>query len=115
MPSLQQLSAVIADLQSSLGMSKEVLAIALGVNSRTVDRWCEDGNFPQREARKHLEELVALKDHLYSTFGTKDAVLLWMTTDNNYIGGLKPIEVAKSGRIDRIEAALTALDYGAFV
>ena len=66
-------------------------------------------------ARSRLDRLVALLQHLQQTFTTQEAVRSWMHTDNRYLALLKPAEVARAGRIDRIEAALEALDSGIFV
>jgi len=70
--------------------------------------------FPQR-TRRRLDQLSQVKDHLYQTFSSAQAVHAWMNNDSPYLGGLQPAEVLRAGRIDRIEAALSALDYGAFV
>lgn len=107
---------VITDLQESLGISKDILAKAVDVSPRTVDRWCaDDGSYPQREPRKRLDALLRLKEHLQKTFSNSEAIRLWMRSHNRYLAGMTPIEVLKAGRIDRVEAALTALNYGAFV
>jgi hypothetical protein len=107
--------AVIDDLTASLGISKDVLATALNTQPRSIDRWCRGENIPQTEQRKRLDALMRLKNHLYGTFNDGPSVHLWMQTNSRYLGGLKPVEVVRAGRIDRIEAALAALDYGAFV
>lgn len=110
------LGEVIIDLQESLGISKDILAKALEVSPRTVDRWCaDDGSYPQREPRKRLDALLHVKEHLQKTFSNSEAIRLWMRTDNRYLAGMTPVEVLRAGRIDRVEAALIALDYGAFV
>jgi hypothetical protein len=38
-----------------------------------------------------------------------------MHTNNSYLGGMTPENAAQAGRLDRIEAALAALDAGFFV
>lgn len=112
---LLDVRAVIDDLMASLGISKHILAAALNTQARSIDRWRRGENIPQTEQRKRLDELVWLKNHLYRTFADEPSVHLWMQTSSRYLGGLKPVEVMRAGRIDRIEAALMALDYGAFV
>jgi uncharacterized protein (DUF2384 family) len=110
------LSAQICELEKALGISRDTLALALSVNPRTVDRWCaEDGTFPQKEQRRRLDELDELRTHLYQTFSSAETAQLWMHTDSPYLGGMKPADALRAGRIDRVEAALVALDYGAFV
>lgn len=107
--------AVIDDLMASLDISKDILAAALNTQARSIDRWHRGENIPQTEQRKRLDALVRLKNHLYRTFDDEPSAHLWMQTNSRYLGGLKPIEVMRAGRIDRIEAALMALDYGAFI
>jgi len=108
-------SVQIRGLLQSLGVDETTFALALGVNGRTVKRWLEDDDVPQKEVRKRLEELERVNDHLYQTFNNATAAQLWVQTDNRYLGGLKPSEALRGRRIDRVEAALVALDYGAFV
>lgn len=108
-------AAGIKDLIQSLDIDEHTLALALGVNDRTVKRWLNNEGVPQKEARKRLEELSGVSAHLYQAFNSAKAVHIWLRTDNRYLGGIKPVEALCGGRIDRVEAALTALDYGAFV
>jgi len=108
-------SQAIRALLQSLTIDQGTIACALAVNERTVDRWLADDGYPQREARKRLGDLGAVKDNLYRTFKTEEGVRLWMHTDSRYLGGLKPVDALRAGRIDRVTAALIALDYGAFV
>ncbi len=108
-------SAVVRGLLESLSIDRSTLALAIDVNDRTVDRWLADEGYPQKEARKRLEALEDLKDNLYRTFKSEEGVHLWMYTDSRYLGGLTPIDALRAGRIDRVTAALIALDYGAFV
>ena len=112
---LRDLKVVIQELEQGLGLPVDVLAGALLVDSRPLERWRAGQAYPQREARSRLDRLVALLQHLQQTFTTQEAVRSWMHTDNRYLALLKPAEVARAGRIDRIEAALEALDSGIFV
>jgi hypothetical protein len=112
---LLDLKSTVDELLSGLGIARADLAGAVKVDERTVERWRGGTSFPQKEARQQLEAMLKLKAQLYETFGTPEAVWVWMQTDNRYLGRLKPAEVARSGRIDRISAALEALDAGAFV
>jgi len=111
----QDLKALIDGLMQSLDVSKEVLAGAMTVDARAIDRWRSGESFPQKDSRRRLDQLSQVKEHLYQTFNSAQAVHAWMHSDSPYLGGLKPAEVLRAGRIDRIEAALSALDGGAFV
>jgi uncharacterized protein (DUF2384 family) len=98
-----------------LGLSREDLASALGVDARTLERWRADSAFPQHEARTNLGLLEALHQHLMDTFETPEAAKSWLSADSRYLGGLSPADVVRARRLDRVEAALTALDSGVFV
>jgi len=50
----------IGQLQTDLGLDERGLAMALGVDKRTLHRWISGDNYPQREARKRLQQLVEL-------------------------------------------------------
>ncbi len=109
------MSVQIRELLQSLGVDETTFALAVGVNARTVKRWLTDNDVPQKDARKRLDELERVNEHLYQTFTNATAAQLWVQTDNRYLGGLTPRDALRGGRIDRVEAALVALDYGAFV
>jgi hypothetical protein len=53
---------------------------------------------------------VALAEHLEEIFGENASE--WLEADTRYLGGMKPIEALRAGRMDRVEAALEALDSG---
>jgi hypothetical protein len=38
-----------------------------------------------------------------------------MHADNRYLGYLRPVDAIRSGRIDRVTAALDAFDAGTFI
>lgn len=102
-------------LKEGLGLSTNELAGALDAAPRTLERWRVGETYPQRDARRRLAALVALDDHLRETFEDAEAGYAWMRAGNRYLGGLTPAEAVRVGRIDRVEAALEALDSGVFV
>jgi uncharacterized protein (DUF2384 family) len=106
---------VLDQLESELGLADSDLASSLRTNPRTVARWRTGQTYPQHEARRRLAELVNLHHHLRETFTTNEAVRGWLHASNRYLGGLTPVEVLRVGRLDRVEAALEALDSGVFV
>ncbi len=113
-PALQTHPTRILDMWRELGLSDDVLAAALDVDPRALARWSR-GMYPQLATRRRLAFLEQLQAHLRETFVDDDAVRQWLHADNRYLGGLKPAEALRAGRIDRVEAALTALDSGNFV
>lgn len=100
----------IAKLESVLDMGEVEIAAALGASPRSLRRWGSGESHPQRGSRARLARLVALTERLEETFG--ENVGDWLYADSRYLGGMKPIEALKAGRVDRVEDALEALDSG---
>lgn len=105
----------IEQLRGDLGLSTDELAGASGASSRTVKRWLEGETHPQRGARRRLADLNALHHRLRETFGSPEARRAWLRASNRHLGGLTPADAMRAGRIDRVDAALEALDSGIFV
>jgi transcriptional regulator with XRE-family HTH domain len=105
----------IKQLQSDLNLTMNELAGALQTSSRTIQRWQKSGTHPQHGARRRLAYLVALDRHLRETFGSPAGAQAWLHTSNRHLGGMTPADAMRAGRIDRVEAALEALDSGIFV
>lgn len=105
----------IEQLQAELGLSRNELAQTLAANPRTVERWHAGETYPQHEMRRKLAELVGLQHRLRDTFSSPEAGRSWLRSPNRYLGGLAPLDALRAGRLDRVEAALDALDSGVFV
>ncbi len=56
-----------------------------------------------------------LRQRLHETFFSSEAIESWLTRPNPFLGNLSPIEVIQNGHIDRVLAALEALDSGVFI
>jgi transcriptional regulator with XRE-family HTH domain len=108
------LGQTVARIAECLGLSERELATTLGVAPRTVARWRDGAVFPQRAARARLDELTALCDRLTATFEPDD-VVGWLRAENRALGGLRPIEAIRAGRLDRVHDALEVIDSGIFV
>lgn len=104
----------ILRLEDELGLSEADLAGALEVSQRTLERWRSGESHPQRAARLRLAGLLVLARRLEETFSGGGAEE-WLRTDNRYLGGIKPSEAIRTGRVDRVEASLEALDSGMFL
>jgi DNA-binding transcriptional regulator YiaG len=101
----------IDHLQRSLGVSDEELASALGIAPRVVASWRRHDAMPKRAARKRLEALATLDEHLRDTL-TPEAVAPWLRTRPRYLSGKTPIEIIVNGEAGRIEDLLTIIDHG---
>ena len=104
----------LSRLQQDLGLSDGDLAAALTVSSRSLERWRVGATYPQHEGRARLVQLLALHDDLIAGFGDAEAARTWLRTPNHYLGQLTPIEVVRAGRLDRVAAALLALESGVY-
>jgi uncharacterized protein (DUF2384 family) len=105
----------IERLGVDLGLSNEDVARAVNSSVRTIERWRSGQAYPQTAMRRRLGELVEFHRHLLETFATPDAARAWLHQVNRNLAGLTPTEVLRAGRLDRVEAALEALDSGIFV
>lgn len=103
----------IAELETRLGIEEREIALALGISTRSLNRWSSGETHPQRESRMRLARLLTLAERLEEAFG--ENANEWLESDSRYLGGLKPIEALRAGRIDRVEDALEALDSGIFL
>lgn len=102
-------------LQEAMGLSEEELAAVLGTSHRTLKRWRAGAAHPQRVARQRLAELLRVQQRVRETFEGRDTVRAWFRGENRYLGGMTPVEAIRVGRLDRVEAALDALDSGVFL
>ena len=108
-------SRAVEQLETELGLSNADIARALNTNPRTVLRWLAGQTFPQHAARRRLAALLNLQRRLRETFTTSEAAREWLHSANRSLGGFTPAEAVRVGRLDRVEAALEALDSGVFV
>jgi uncharacterized protein (DUF2384 family) len=106
---------IVDQASAELGLTHDELARALGVSTRTLERWRQDNRYPQRATRRRLRALLDLTRHLRATFDTPEATATWLHAPSRYLGGLTPADAIRVGRFDRVEAALEALDSGVFV
>ncbi len=102
-------------LETGLGLREEDLAQALNSSGRSLQRWRAGSAHPQQLARQRLAELLRLQERAREAFEGQNAVRLWFHSQSRYLSGITPAEAIRAGRLDRVEAALEALDSGAFL
>ena len=102
-------------LETELGIPEEDLAQALNSSGRSLQRWRAGSAHPQQLARQRLAELLRLHERVREAFEGQNAVRLWVHSHSRYLSGITPAEAIRAGRLDRVEAALEALDSGAFL
>jgi uncharacterized protein (DUF2384 family) len=106
------------DIQRDLHLTNDELAGALGVETADLAAASgADGLAPSwsGDVVNRIAALASMHKHLLQTFRSSEAISLWMRAESRYLGGRTPADVLRDGRIGRVEAALEALDYGAFV
>src|SRR5688572_10851975 len=103
------------DLMDALQITEHELAQIAGASPRSVSRWRAEETYPQHEARRRLDALDALVRRLDESFKDREGAVLWLRSESGYFGGLRPLDALLRGRIDAVDAALEALDSGAFV
>jgi uncharacterized protein (DUF2384 family) len=57
----------------------------------------------------------ALRQRLRETFSTPEAIEMWLMHPNPYLESKTPMQVIQDGHIERVLAALEALDSGVFI
>jgi putative toxin-antitoxin system antitoxin component (TIGR02293 family) len=106
------LGGPLRQIESDLGLDERGLAMALGVDKRTLARWISGDNYPQTQARKRLQQLVELHHALFLMWSSMDAARTWLHRPSPFLGHTEPIELVRAGRFDRVEAALEAINSG---
>src|SRR5215212_7528571 len=84
------LGAPLRQLQDDLGLDERGLAMALGVDKRTLTRWISGDNYPQTEARKRLQALVELHYALVLMWSSMDAARAWLHRPSPFLGQTEP-------------------------
>ena len=69
---------------------------------------------PRNDDRTRLNAMDALHRHLCRSL-VLEGIPTWLRASSRYLGGATPIELPRGGLIERVQAALVALDSGFFV
>jgi transcriptional regulator with XRE-family HTH domain len=107
------LATTLDRLERELGLSTAELATVLGLASEILGRWRTGETIPTGQELQRLDALLALDTHLHETISS-DAIPRWLRRRNHYLGGLTPVEVMITGRLDRVDNALGIIDHGIF-
>jgi hypothetical protein len=105
----------IEGVERDLGLTAETIALALGVDRRTIDSWRANQSVPQGKPRARLAELLALHDRLLAILGSPTAAQQWLRARSLYLGGVTPEETLRTGRLDRVRADLDGLAAGVYL
>ncbi len=106
---------LIEGLERDLGLSPDIIARALDVDRRTVERWKANETVPQGKTRTRLAQLVDLREQLLKMFASVETARAWIRDRSPYLGGFIREEALKAGRVDRVRADLDGLAAGVFL
>jgi Protein of unknown function (DUF2384) len=97
----------LAQIENDLGVPTGAFAAEISPSSDSLEEWLS--------VLQRLNALLLLDIKLRERFTSLEAARAWLATPNRYLGGEKPVDLARSGQLHRLEAALEALDSGVFV
>lgn len=93
------------DLVDRLGAS--AVAGLLGVHRSQPSRWRSGRGRPSLELRARILDLSYALERLLELY-TEDVAVEWMQGSNAHMGGRRPIDVVRSGRITEVIEAIDA-------
>lgn len=111
---LIDLAERVGVIQQVLGLSESDVAFIVEVDPRTVRRWLENQNFPQSVHHERLAELIEVSKRVADTFSAPEAAQRWLQRPSRDLAGLRPVEVLRGRRPDRVIGALEAIASGDF-
>lgn len=111
-PSSPEPESVVRTMRERLDLTQPEFGRLVGVSTRTVAS-LEDPDFhPRDELRRRVLEIVRLCNALGEVM-KPESVGRWLVAPNSAFDGLKPIELAERGEIDRLWSLVHQLRSGA--
>lgn len=105
------MNAQLRQLSSFFGFDTATLATVL----HTCDLSIVGGPASKNGTNMALGALVSLQQRLDSMFTSHDGIVRWLHGPSGYFGGQAPFDHLAAGEIDRVNAALDAIEAGVFV
>ncbi len=96
------------------GIKGRDIAQLMGTTPETVSRWNTGKIEPQPGRLEKLLMLEWMIDEL-SEFFSPDEARLWLYSPNRMLGGSRPADLIKDGRIGEVRALIARLRDGAYV
>lgn len=104
----------LEQMRDKLHLEWSDLAATFGVDQSTLYRWRHGESAPRPLAVSRLAQLDELGAMLPRLFAGPDLARAWLTTTTpEMLGGATPLDVMRSGRIDRVLTLLHFLARGA--
>jgi hypothetical protein len=110
--------SALGDIARDFSLTDDELAGALGIDHRELTKMMQPGATPptfSNDIEHRVVELAQLYAHLQLTFRSPAAIPHWLRAESHYLGGRTAASMLRDGQIKRVDAALEALDFGAFV
>ncbi len=103
---------VVDEAHKSLGLTYKQVASILRADESTLQRWRTGTSEPSPVFLSRMESLDELLREIRATFRRTNAARRWLDTRVSAFGDQRPIDLLLSGRIERVTAALQALNSG---
>lgn len=96
------------------GIKGRDIAQLLDTTPETVSRWNTGRAEPQPDLLQRLLMLEWMVDELSEFYDPAEAKL-WLFSPHKLLGGIRPADLVKEGRIDKVRALIAQLKDGAYV
>lgn len=96
------------------GIRGRELAQLMDTTPETVSRWNTGKTEPQPERLEKLLLLEWMIDEL-AEFYEPDEARLWLFSPHRMLGGARPADLIREGRVDEVRTLITRLQDGAYV
>ena len=113
MPVLPRRLRAVERAHQYLDLSYREVARLLRADESTLHRWRSGESEPSPVFLDRLESLGELLDELDRTFRDSEHARAWLQREVPELGGRRPWDLLSAGRIERVTAALLALNLGA--
>lgn len=104
---------MLAVLTGDMGLTMQEIAESTGVGLKTVQGWGR-GAKPHRRSYQNLMKVLQVHGWLSAAFKTWPDARAWLRQNNPHLGQLKPVEVIRIGKTDRLAGALTIQTGGVY-
>ena len=102
----------VDDAHKLLGLTYKQVAAMLRADESTLQRWRTGTRDPSPVFVGRMESLDELLREIRATFRRPNAAKRWLDTRVPAFGDQRPLDLLLSGRIERVTAALQALNSG---
>jgi len=104
----------IEEAYKSLGLNYAELAIALGVDRRTLLRYRKLRSVPSARVRLRMEKIREIEHLLDEIFDSHEVALEWLYSPVPILQKKRGIDLIRRGDLDEVLSVLAGLHSGAF-